>query len=429
MPMYDVIVIGGGASGLMAAIQAAKEGASVKVIDALPEYGKKITVTGNGKCNLTNKEAGIVSHYHTDDTEKLKSVLEEITPEVLIREFNALGLICREKNGYYYPYHENAALVRDLLGQRVYDFGGKIETGNFCRSITSALPGRDPEYEAGYHYFVHGDSCRTVIVATGSMAGGLMRMDEKEFMQFLNLSTSFAYLPYKPALTKCYVADTDKPRLDALKGLRMKGKVSLIVDDAEVERDYGEIQFTKDALSGIVVFQVSGSAAQALEENQKVQLKLDLLPEYSLEALETMLESRQKSGLTYAKSLLGGIFPEQLLSLLCKEVGVDLSLKKQPLSIEKAMDVLRLAKTFTFAIAHTGDLRESQVSRGGISLSHVSKELQYFDGENGQNPTDIFVCGEVLNVDGDCGGFNLHFAFASGIIAGRNAARRAKELC
>jgi len=429
MPMYDVIVIGGGASGLMAAIQAAKEGASVKVIDALPEYGKKITVTGNGKCNLTNKEAGFVSHYHTDDTEKLKGILEKITPEVLIREFNALGLICREKNGYYYPYHENAALVRDLLGQRVYDFGGKIETGNFCCSITSALPGRDPEYDAGYHYFVHGDSCRTVIVATGSMAGGLMRMGEKEFMQFLDHPTPFTYLPYKPALTKCYVADTDKPRLDALKGLRMKGKVSLIVDDAEVEQDYGEIQFTKDALSGIVVFQVSGSAAQALEENQKVQLKLDLLPEYSLEALENMLESRQKSGLTYAKSLLGGIFPEQLLSLLCKEVGVDLSLKKQPLSIEKAMDVLRLAKTFTFAIAHTGDLRESQVSRGGILLSHVSKKLQYFDGEKEQNPTDIFVCGEVLNVDGDCGGFNLHFAFASGIIAGRNAARRAKELC
>ncbi len=420
--MVDVVVIGAGASGLMAAIAAAKEGASVTVLEALPEYGKKITLTGNGKCNLTNRDAGDVGHYHTDDPEKLSRILEKMPPDALISEFDSLGLLCREKNGYYYPYHENAALVRELLGKRLYDLGGRIETGRFITATTSLANSRDPEYSIGYRYVVRGECYRTCIIASGSPAGRLLNVSDEEFCKNLDHPGSIPYIPFLPALCKCYVAWEDLNRVSALKGLRMKGAVTLLIDGKESEKSYGEIQFTDKALSGIVVFQVSGSASKALSEGKECKLSLDLLPEYSMEDVEKMINRRIASHLTYPAALLGGIFPDKLLQLFCKEADIDLSVKKKALSEEKALEVFRMAKNFIFTIDHTGDFKEAQVARGGVPLSDVTDELEHKTYES------IYLCGEVLNVDGECGGFNLHFAFSSGLLAGKNAAIRAKEL-
>lgn len=417
--LYDVVVIGAGASGLMAAITAAKADAKVLVVEGLSEYGKKITMTGNGKCNLTNDAAGDISHYHTDNEELLKGILSEVTPEALLEEFNSLGLLCREKNGYWYPYHENAGLVRDLLGQRLYDYGGQIETGRFLTGITSLLPSRDPEYDAGYRFAVGGYITRKCIIATGSLAGRVFPGDDNEFYRLLNHPSSIPFIPYVPSLCKCYVSDEEKKRISYLKGLRVKGKVTLLTDNEEVKDDYGEIQFTEDALSGIVVFNLSGYASEAIGEGKACSLKLDLLPEYSLEEMKSILEKRYAEGLRYAKALLGGIFSDKLLNLLCKENGIDPSVKKNDLDIDSALNVIRLAKAYKFDIAGTAGFKDAQVARGGVPLSDMTPELMH------KRFHEIYICGEVLNVDGECGGFNLHFAFASGIIAGRSAAKKA----
>lgn len=410
--MYDVTVVGGGAAGMMAAIAAAREGASVLILEHMDQCGKKILATGNGRCNYTNKMQG-VEYYRGDDPAFVLPIFEQFGYTQTISLFEEIGVIPVEKNGYIYPISMQAASVREVLIMELERLNVEIRYQIGIRKILRKNELYEICTKTGDFW------SKTCVLATGGMSAKKTGSDGSGFLYLVALSHSVTDLV--PALVGLQAKQSF---FKELAGIRAQAKVHLIVENAQKTSDFGEVQFTDYGISGIPVFQVSRFAAKALWEGKKVRASLRFLSEYSKKELEELLNqrfsySKEKSAL----QALIGLLPLKLARTLLKESGISETKKASQCKNDEILKLLYQITDFSCEITGCGSFDQSQVTAGGVKTSEISfKTMESLLSPN------LFFAGEMIDIDGMCGGYNLQWAWSSGYIAGKSAAIQSKKM-
>ncbi len=405
MDHFDIIIIGAGPAGMSAALAASRFGRKILLLDKSDQLGRKILVTGNGKCNLTNEYQDI-SCYRTEDPRRAGDILSRFGYEETLAFFEELGILTRKKNGYLYPYNEQAASVREAFALRLYrEEGITVKTSCRVESIRTA--------DRGFRVLCQGESyqTRSVILAAGGLAGSGLGADGSGYALAEGLGHRMI-TPY-PALT---ALRSSAPFLKKLSGVRNQAGISLVIDGRTAARESGELQWTDYGISGVCVFQLSRHAVIALEEGKKVSVLIDLVREWDDRQLSDYLEkifircSYKTTG-----EILDGILPRKLVPVVLKEAGMIPEKMPEDCSREDLGRLVGAMKAFPLRINGYMGYDKAQVTRGGVPFSEVSDEL-----ESLLHP-GLFFAGEILDVDGTCGGYNLQWAFSSGNVAGRAA--------
>ncbi len=439
---YDVMIVGGGASGMAAAVTALEElqksrgkaGGKVLILESNDRIGKKLLATGNGKCNFTHENID-VSCYHTDDPGLLQSILSDFPTKAALQFFEKSGMLSREKKGGFYPVTETATTVLSVLLYRLLELGCEIVCGVSIKQIEKNEHMFQVQYhESGEERLAHGNS---LILATGSKAGGFLQNKNEDPLKpakLLGLHIS----PLYPSLTKCicleeqYYRQLSGVRAQVLLKLYEKADSSLQKNKHGnlkfIREEAGELQLTKEGISGIAVFQLSGEIAQKLAEKRRMFVEVNFLPEFAERSLNEWAKRRISMfpGITLEEFFAGALHKKILAVCLQAEGlkgGMELpadSAGNKALEIITA--VLRRATHFMTEVTGVSDMKQAQVCRGGLYLSQFNEKLEC------KATPKLFACGEVLNVDGICGGYNLHFAWASGVIAGREAVKACTPL-
>ncbi|MBE5926796.1 MAG: aminoacetone oxidase family FAD-binding enzyme [Lachnospiraceae bacterium] len=397
----NIIIVGAGASGMTAAISAAQSGKNNKIfmIEHDDRVGKKILSTGNGKCNLTNENMSS-DKYRCSDITVVDKVLNKFGYKETIDFFERLGLIFKNRDGYIYPYSGQASSVLDVLRMKCSELGVDILTGVKPLHIKVSNDSYIIEYiEDDKKKNIRADR---LIIATGSPASNISGADNSGYKLIKELGIKVNNV--LPALTGLRSSNSF---CKAMAGVRCDGTVSLYVDNVFVSGDTGEIQLTDYGISGIPVFQVSRFASIALNEGKRVVAKIDFIPHLSTDELKTIFKNKQIN--CPQKSM-----DEQLIGVLNKKVA-GVILKRYGNDIYKIIEGI---KSFEFDIQATNPFEQSQIATGGIDVSQIN-----FDTMESKKFKKLYFAGEIIDVDGICGGYNLQWAWATGYIAGRNAAK------
>lgn len=390
MSQKNVIIIGAGASGLMAAIMAAKSGAKVTVLEHNEKPGKKIAATGNGKCNLTNTKMTLDA-FRGNNTQIAADILEQFSMEDTIRFFQEIGIFFTDKNGYLYPRSGQASSVTEVLCMEAGNLGIKIKTKEHVTDMISQKNAWSVQTE-GWHY--EGDA---VILANGSCASNISGSDGSGYKLAQNLGHRI--IKPLPALTalKC-----KGKSYSGWAGVRIEGKASLFINGDFCCSESGELQLTEYGISGIPIFQLSRYAVRALEERKLVSVSLDFLPEMSNEEFSIYLEKRRKyCPYKNEKELLIGLFPEKLIKILCNRPNL-----------------VDAVKNFSLEISSGMPFEQAQVCCGGVCVDEIN-----FKTLESKIHKGLFFAGELLDIDGICGGYNLQWAWSTGAVAGLHAAK------
>ena len=399
---WDLVVIGAGAAGMMAAITAAREGKKVCIIEKLDKAGKKLFATGNGKCNFTNET--MHSDCYHGDTEFIKYVLNQFSVSECLKFFHSIGVYPKNKNGYFYPNSEQASSVVNALLFEIERLGIKISYETMVKEI---LP---HEHEVcistnkGYYL------AKNLVIATGLLASPKLGSDGSLFDVIKSLGHRFA--PILPALCGFYCKGM---KFKQVSGVRAHGTVSAYIDGIKYAEDTGEIQFTDYGLSGIPVFQISRFLSKGLYEKKKVEIKINLLPDFDRENLREELNYRKTIGANMTSdALLNGIVHHKLSDMILDKAGVDNKIYLSSLSEKEMQRIAELLQEITVTVTNYRDFEFAQICTGGIpvfDVNNLTLESKF--------APNIYFAGEILDVDGICGGYNLHFAWATGYIAGK----------
>lgn len=412
---YDCIIIGGGAAGMTAAAAAARGGVRVAIIEHTKRTGTKILQTGNGKCNLTNKNMD-VSMYQNEDRSFVKKVLDQFDEQAALAFFQEIGVFSRERNGYLYPHSETAASVNDALRFEIERLG--VETVTECHTHTI-----EPEmHKAGRTgkctgFLINTDKggffTETLILATGSKAAPKTGSDGSGY----TLAGLLGHHIKKP-LPALVQLTCSQSYCKAMAGVRSTGTLTLYVDNRPLCKESGEIQYTDYGISGIPVFQLSRHAVLAMEQKKEVFAEVDMAHDISRETLYEYIEKGllTESGKT-AEQFFSGILHKKLVYGAGKSCGVDTARSVGELGAGRLKTLADAIKCCRFDITGSKGFDSAQVCQGGVILSEVNPETM----ESVICP-GLYFAGELLDVDGRCGGYNLQWAWSSGYIAGCNAA-------
>ena len=406
MTRADVLVLGGGAAGLAAGIAAARAGARVCLVEKLPRVGKRLLATGNGRCNLTNTGARAADYF--GDGAFAAGALARFSPEVVRAFFREIGLESREEyGGRVFPRSNQAAAVVDALrlafaeagGETVADFAAialEPQRGGFC---ARAADGRT----------VWGKSA---VCALGGMAAPALGGSDSGLK--LMRALGHRLVPCAPALVQI---KTPPEAVRALKGIRVEGQARAYVEGREAARAAGEILFADYGVSGPAVMQVSRPLSYALAEKRRAEIAVCALPEEGpgfLRARRERLAARQ------LEDFLTGLVPKRLGQVLLKSAGIaPLSRPAGSLAAGELAALEALLFEWRLPALGTAGYANAQVMAGGL-------DTRDFDPRTLQSRKvpGLFAAGEILNVDGGCGGYNLQWAWASGLLAGSEAAKR-----
>ena len=397
-------IIGGGAAGMAAALAASEyENAQVVLMERQARLGKKLSATGNGRCNLSNIHAA-EGGYHGDDRHFHEYALNQYPPSETLQWFSSLGLYTvTEPSGKVYPYSDQANSVVDVLRfslerpniQVLTDFEvQKVKKDGAVFSVSARS--ETLEFDR-------------LIIACGGLAGTKLGGT----MSGYKLLRSFGHKCTKLRPTLVQVK-TSWPGVSALKGVRANCKAGIYQNGRLHRSSEGDIQFTEFGLSGPLLYEISRDACQGGGE---WECTLDFLPEISSDALAALLEKRKSSPLT-AEDLFTGILHNRLGRVIVKEAGIRGNLPICDLREDQLADVVALSKGFTATLTEPLGMDAAQVTAGGIFTNE-------FDPTTMQSRLvpGLYACGEVLDVDGDCGGYNLQWAWSSGRLAGFSAGK------
>lgn len=415
MKKKNVAIIGGGASGMMAAISAARKGAKVSIYEKNDRIGKKILATGNGKCNFSNLYLDD-SCYHGNDISKVMKILERFTPQDCSSFFQEQGMIIKNRDGYLYPASEQASTVLDILRMQlsfwnvtiiteceIYDIKTEKNNGQTSYQIIGSCGGKKEHFVAD-----------SVIFSCGSLAGIPMKKQKGYNAYDIFTKLNLPLVPLVPALVQLRCKEEF---MKAVAGVRAEGEVTLYINGQEICKERGEVQLTDYGVSGIPVFQLSRYASYALKEQKSVQVELNVLPFLTEEEFEKFCKNRHvlNKNQTVQEYYLG-ICNKKLLLLYMKLAGIKSTDRIINISTEKRRRVFEYMRRLRLNVIATNSFEQAQVCAGGLSMDAVDDNLQLKDYPG------IYVTGELLDVDGRCGGYNLQWAFAGGYIAGCNAA-------
>lgn len=397
----QIAVIGAGASGMTAAYAAAHAGAQVTLLERLPRVGKKLLLTGNGRCNLGNTHREM-THYH-GSLPQAERILSGTDPEAW---FRSLGLYCRkDPEGRMYPMSNTAASVLDALRFACQSQG--VES--LCDARVTGIR-RD---KGGFLLTVPQGAIRAdrVIFSAGGYAAPNCGTDGTAMAMLRELGHPVS--TPQPAL--CPIR-TDPAGVKALKGIRVHAAVSALLGGTCLGRETGELQFTDGALSGICIFQLSGYAARY---GSRLIISVDLLPEWTQEeayGFLTQLHSRRRQ--LPLEELLTGMLPKRLGQVLLRRItDAPLTEPAACLTSPQLHRIAQVLKGLSFPVTGTAPWQAAQVTIGGIPGRVLTDTLE------SRLCPGLYVTGEAADLWGDCGGYNLMWAWASGICAGEAAAR------
>lgn len=403
----QIIVIGAGASGMMAAITAARNGCKVTVLEHTGKSGRKIEITGNGKCNFTNSNQR-PEFYRTEDESAVQSVLDQFSHLDTLSFFKELGIYPKEKNGYFYPASSQASAVAEVLRMEAEHCKVKFACNIQIHSIEQSGH-QITVHTQGYDY-----QAAALIIAAGSRAAPATGSDGSGYV----LAQKLGHSIIKPLPALVQLSTVDK-RIQSLAGLRTRAKVSVHSEGDFLSQDTGTIQFIQNALSGIPVFQVSRYAVRALDNNKKVTAYLDFMPDLSQEELEDFLRQRMNAGMYKTlQQFLTGLFHKKLGRVLIQTAGSDANQPVTEVSDAAWKRLIDAIKYFKVEISGSNSFEQAQACSGGIPFSEVktpSLESKLHE--------KVYFAGEILDVDGACGGYNLQWAWASGYCAGVHASK------
>lgn len=403
--MRTVAVIGGGASGMMAAVTAASEGARVILLEHKDRIGKKILSTGNGRCNFTNIHQEPIC-YHSEDPLFPWEVVERFNAQAVISFFFQLGVYSKNRNGYIYPNSDQASAVLDAFRMELDRLKVEIRTGVECREIRPGKKGFTVLTDQGP---VRADR---VILCAGSKAAPTTGSDGSGYD--LAKKLGHRILPVLPSLTalKC-----EEKFFKSIAGVRANGSVSIWSGGECIAKDTGEIQLTDYGISGIPVFQVSRYASKLLCEKKETDAVLDFMPDFTKTQTDAFLRARAKTRPDKsAEMFLIGLFHKKLCDLWIRLSEIPRQRKAGELTEDEIARLTDLIKEFRVRVRETNPYDKAQVCCGGVDTREVNPETLesvYVPG--------VYFAGEILDVDGMCGGYNLTFAWASGYVAGKAA--------
>ncbi len=405
-------IIGAGASGMFAAITAAKEGGHVTLIERKDRIGKKILATGNGKCNFTNKEIRS-SDYRSQQEGVFSDYVSQFNEADTIALFQNMGMMVKEKNGYCYPRSEQAATVLDILRLQIEDYGIKVLTNIYPISIKK---NKRKKFELLFPdnsklYFDR------LILACGSFAG---EKETKETQKYSGYSYAKAFghsiIPVVPALVQLRAKGS---AFKSVSGVRCMADIRLYINKEPVAEESGELQLTDYGISGIPVFQLSRYASYGIYEKQAVTAAIDFFPEYSYEALVSFAGNKWENASKNmsAEAFFQGFLNKKLNLMFLKNKGIKAETPLSRLSFLKITEILQTMKHWEIEIESTNSFQNAQVCAGGVSMEEVSLQLE------SKLIPGLYFAGELLDVDARCGGYNLQWAWTSGYLAGKAAAK------
>ncbi len=400
-------IIGGGAAGMMAAITAAGQGADVTVLERNDRVGKKILMTGNGKCNLGNTNLNMEMYYGSDK-KWMEEALQHFGTEETVRFFQGLGLLVKNKNGYLYPASEQAAVVLDVLRNEMKTLG--IELICECK-INQIKKQKDGILVSdGTRNFMFDK----VILACGSKAAPKTGSDGSGYKLAKQLGHSL--IPTVPALVQIRC---DEEYLKAVAGVRAEGKVQVWNDGKCVAEEVGEIQFTDYGISGIPIFQISRVVNYILREQDRVEVEINLLPEFDKTSYELLIAGRKllQGGRT-VEEFFTGILNKKLMNLFIKLAGLKPNTLMEEADGDRVEQVYRLCRQWKLHVTGSNPYDNAQVCAGGVDVSEVTEKME------SKKVPGVYFAGELLDVDGKCGGYNLQWAWCSGYLAGMAATER-----
>lgn len=402
----EIAVIGGGASGLMAAITAKKSGKEVIILERKDRILKKVLITGNGRCNITNVNANI-SNYFGKNISSVENILNRFTPQDTMDFFNELGIICNEENrGKVYPLSGQASSVVDALRFEAERLGIKIETEFYVRKIE----------KDGFKFRIYSEDRKKieagrVILAAGGQSYPELGSNGSGFELAKELGHSVTKL--SPSIVQL---KTEKHQVKGLQGIKTDVAVTAYGDNKKICTYDGELLFTDYGISGNVVFNIS--FVMPLYKN--VEFEIDFMEKFDYNELYEMLKERKRilSHLTM-ENYFNGMINKKLGQFLSKVSGIEkLSKPVKDLNDSDIRKLCTVLKKYRVKILETTGFKNAQVTAGGVSLDEVNIETLESKIVKG-----LYFSGEVLDVYGECGGFNLQWAWASGYIAGENAAK------
>ncbi len=401
----QVLILGGGASGLLAGVALARNGHRALLLEKGPRVGKKLAATGNGRCNLTNLSACAADYSCAERF--VAPALAAYPPADVIRCFETMGVVCApDEAGRVYPMSNQASSVLDALRASFSEAGGVEQTEFHVARIAR----RDGLWQ------VRAEDGQTasapfLLCAMGGQAapnlGGCA--DGVRLLHGVGHRTRPCYPALAPL--KC-----DHPRLKGLKGIRAAGSVTLVIDGKPVATEKGEILFQDYGLSGIAVMQLSGAAAQALAHHQAVELRLNLCGLDESQALSHLEQRRELLAARPLENFLTGWLPKRLGQTLVKLCGCDdLMALTGGLTDNQLQRLRQLITGWTLPVTATTGFQQAQVTRGGLDRADFDPQTMASHLHEG-----LYAAGEVLDVDGPCGGYNLQWAWASALLAARS---------
>ena len=412
--MYDVIIIGAGASGMMAAATAASKGASVALLEHKDDIGKKILATGNGRCNFTNTDMS-VNRFHGSKA-LIKNGLSQFDYADTIRFFEKLGIPAYDNAGYIYPNSRQAASVVAAFRMELMRLHVDVKTGIKITEIKAArITAKDTKTAANPScYCIQTDkgsfTSKKLIIACGLTASPKLGSDGSLF----RMIEALGHHIQKPLPALCGFS-CESLNFKKITGVRCDATVASVIDGQMTEQNTGELQLADYGISGIPVFQISSLMSRALDKGQRVEVIIDFLPAFSDDSLYRYIKDRS-TAITDNRSLnemLNGLLNNKLLLELIHKSGVSPDKKGRLLTEDDCKSLTRSIKHTAVSVKKPRGVEFAQVCAGGI----YTKEIDVRTLESKIHP-GLYFCGELLDVDGICGGYNLQWAWTSGYIAG-----------
>ncbi|MBE7017234.1 MAG: aminoacetone oxidase family FAD-binding enzyme [Ruminococcaceae bacterium] len=399
--MAEVVIIGAGASGMAAAIAAAESGEHhVTLIERQSRVGRKLLSTGNGRCNLSNMNPS-PGHYHGGNPAFSHYALTSWTPERVLEFFAGLGLMTvTEYGGRVYPLSNQASSVLDVLRFALEKPNIQLLTGTTVESVSRKGKGFSLSWEGG------GIDCDRLIIACGGCAGSKLGgvMDGYKLLKSLGHSRTALH----PSLTQIRTRP-DIPR--SMKGVKAQAGVKALKGKNVIAESSGDLLFADNGVSGTVIFDISRAVATG---GEGIKLQIDFFETLDKSAVEKYLYSRRDARpAAPAKEIFSGALHSRVGLALCKYVGINPETPCGELSGDQLDSLAFASKTLHLEVTGVSGFESAQVTAGGISTAEfypATMESKFVPG--------LFACGEVLDVDGDCGGYNLQWAWSSGLLAG-----------
>jgi hypothetical protein len=403
-----IYVIGGGASGMCAAIYAARNGADVTILEKNDRLGKKLSMTGNGRCNLTNLDMK-EDYYNPSARARMKEWLGFYGVEDVICFMKSLGVVVKSEDGYIYPASGQAQTVVNALQNEIKRLGVQVIFNEQFKSVApnDTADGRFVIKTNSNEYYA--DEC---IITTGSLSGAkstLSTGDGYYICSKLGMNIKDTY----PALVGFKV---DPDEIMPENGVRCVAEVSFSLGNEIIAQEYGEVQLTKDGISGIPVMQASREIIKFVQEKKPVFAFINFFPDYDEDDYRSLKTDmlRLKDDRTLAE-FLNGYANSNINDMILQRMKLSPSMRMKNISVSMASCILDNYRSLKLKIDDSYGYQASQVTTGGVSLGDIGSDMSY------KKMPGIYLAGELLDVDGRCGGYNLQWAWTSGSIAGTAA--------